>query len=121
MSIRWFAVASAIVIFATPLRGQIVAPVAVVNHSSSSRSITLNIEADSSHVRTTPFVVIGGLVGAAAGGAYFVHVQKAGVRNEDMFTPGTAGGVFLVGLGALIGGGIGYLIHDWVAHPADYQ
>jgi len=121
MSIRCFAVASAIVMIAAPLRGQIVAPVAVFNHSSSSRSITLNIGADSSHVRTSPFVVIGGLVGAAAGGAYFVHAQRAAVRNEDMFTPGTAGGVFLIGLGALIGGGIGYLIHDCVAHPEDYQ
>ena len=121
MWIRCFAVASAIVIIATPLRGQIVAPVAIVNHSSSSRSITVNIEADSSHVRMAPFVVIGGLVGAAAGGAYFAHAQKAGVRNEDMFTPGTGGAVFLVGLGAVIGGGIGWLIHDWVAHPEDYK
>src|SRR5690242_11802417 len=122
MLIRCVAVASAVAIaIATPLRAQVVAPAAVVNRSSLPRSITLNIEADSSHVRTTPFVLIGGLVGAAVGGAYFAHVQKASVRNEDMFAPGTEGAVLLVGLGAVIGGGIGWLIHDWVAHPEEYQ
>ena len=102
----------------TPLRGQTIAPVAVVNHYASPQSIPVRIEPDPPRIGAAPFVVLGGLIGAGAVTTYWVHAFQASARengNDGFFIPPI---VFVsVGAGAVGGGLLGWVIHDAVTHP----
>jgi hypothetical protein len=61
----------------TALDAQTIGPVVPTNRSASSQPIFLRVEPEPSHVGVAPFVILGGLVGAGAVTAQWIHAAVA--------------------------------------------